>query len=1643
MQVFLSRAPGLFLLWAASIALSSGDKAAWNIQLSDPNREGKFLNVPVFYGDWVPLGNAKSTIEAVAAQVEAGQSPVIGSGLSGELEPSSVDLANERVDVYPVEHVDGPGNNPQSYRRPPRRLFQGPYRRPHRRPEGHRGHRRHRKIQTPGSSFVDQITSFFKPAHQQHAHPQEPLNIKPAHQQHVHPQEPLNRPYPSNIQPADSYPSESFNVGTVYNGVQNVVRPKPGGGPLNAVPSPSFNVPQSQAKETLATLNPVVKLVPAPDLSQDGPPIIELGGTRETVHGAPFVQHQQFSDHLSGFVPVDFEHITSGEKVHRHPHLDQAPKDFSVVVSGFNEQPNSDQLAEYLKQGSQRDIGAYIAPHNQNVPTGFQKIDLPFMEHDQDVGHLPSVFIAPVGFKVPEGYKGHPLPYDPDLAKVNAEGTTLRPSGIHLVSRTTTLPTLVDSPTERTIVTESESAAGSLIKNKIKLAKQRPSLSSLYRGKVQTDTLDNKDENKKKRRILTKIVRRPFKTVRNFFKAPSTKEPATEQEPVTTTITTTTTQEPITTPKAEEISYVNPFLTERTEDFANTAESSTLPTVPVTTYKPSLNLILAATTSKQPELISEEQLFQEEAPANAADQIKYEPEEVVTSGYEPTVVPKVEVFEPTTALPLELEEDAESVFVTTQFVATETSTKQYANYPIVIPTPRSSEAPKDLTQQFFVSPTTEEATTTPEDRSPAYAPTPFSFVRPLRRLDTYNRFKKGTPSTTTTTATTTTTTKTTTSEAAVLAPQRVLIPNQSKYTSKYEGGYGQRIRSRQRLAFWKNDRDQEQSETQLNYQGTTEEPSKAPREYKQKFRPFFDQLYEKLTTDEDKAEEVSQRPLRRRFKGRRRSTTTPNPYTINAQIYEVDPNSGEILSVETATELPVEENGTEVVADYDELYEPTTNYDGTQLNHIAPHSNDYEYLEVAKDSTEAPLHEQFTTPAPLEYQEYPLIPETAIDQEDHETADKHSTPQVPITETAPTSPEPVQDFNSAPTTLLKIPNPYVYPEAPLDYDYVVNDILDRVDVDADNLEYVDTQQVEDAWRNDVDLSPAEGSTVQIYEGERLDTYDKEVAPSLAIAEQHDEQYEHPSNLVNEHSQQHVTALEGQFVPFQDNRQAFKGYSYVEIERDPNGQVLSSETVPVEDIEAVEEALEEIYQDPNVDSLLLPVGVEIEVANTGSSEPLRTIALENIEITEFPSQSKERLIEETAMEIAEEGLVVQEHQPPTVQPVPVSTEEEEEDILAETTVVPPLVSTQTYLEDIESTESNIDSDYVEAIDDLDSPTTFQPEANTDAIPTEATSSGDQGAFNNFSLGGIFDYFLPQSTQRPEHLVINTTEATPEVTEESTLELGTESELEVSTLPNHLLAIDTESVGEEDTLLAYPGSRINHPKAIDTDSFNVPQVDDVNPPKKFLDDKLGYVVKKRERLIQSWVNRQHKDKPRYGTAKTPLATTEYPDSVEASTTSPQHLLAPSTTSLTTLLALDESEEYESLQEEVDKAFFPFAPTIPPKGKYSQEEESDPKESPKKHQLKKQSLLAKYTNARKTHLLKDTILSKAVPATSPELGRIPVGSNPNVYKQWAGNSLSQSEFERQVLGVSTASEVSVKSMICVRGRCYNADDMTDIIS
>ena len=80
---------------------------------------------------------------------------------------------------------------------------------------------------------------------------------------------------------------------------------------------------------------------------------------------------------------------------------------------------------------------AFITGNDVQTPNGFGKVVLPFLDPNEaskkPLDDLPPVFIAPVGYKVPSGYKGHPLPYDPtvgdrfDKEKVNLIHSTGKP----------------------------------------------------------------------------------------------------------------------------------------------------------------------------------------------------------------------------------------------------------------------------------------------------------------------------------------------------------------------------------------------------------------------------------------------------------------------------------------------------------------------------------------------------------------------------------------------------------------------------------------------------------------------------------------------------------------------------------------------------------------------------------------------------------------------------------------------------------------------------------------------------------------------------------------------------------------------------------------------------------------------------------------------------------------------------------------------------------------------------------------------------------------------------------------------------------------------------------------------------------------
>ncbi len=98
--------------------------------------------------------------------------------------------------------------------------------------------------------------------------------------------------------------------------------------------------------------------------------MFELGGD-DSAHSAPVVTRPSY-DHLSGFVPVNFDPSTSDGV------SDGQLKDFSVVVGGDDSVRDPIKLAELLKGGRLDDKKAFIAPAHENVPDGKIKIQILF-----------------------------------------------------------------------------------------------------------------------------------------------------------------------------------------------------------------------------------------------------------------------------------------------------------------------------------------------------------------------------------------------------------------------------------------------------------------------------------------------------------------------------------------------------------------------------------------------------------------------------------------------------------------------------------------------------------------------------------------------------------------------------------------------------------------------------------------------------------------------------------------------------------------------------------------------------------------------------------------------------------------------------------------------------------------------------------------------------------------------------------------------------------------------------------------------------------------------------------------------------------------------------------------------------------------
>jgi len=140
-------------------------------------------------------------------------------------------------------------------------------------------------------------------------------------------------------------------------------------------------------------------------------------------------------------------------------------------------------------------------------------------------------------------------------------------------------------------------------------------------------------------------------------------------------------------------------------------------------------------------------------------------------------------------------------------------------------------------------------------------------------------------------------------------------------------------------------------------------------------------------------------------------------------------------------------------------------------------------------------------------------------------------------------------------------------------------------------------------------------------------------------------------------------------------------------------------------------------------------------------------------------------------------------------------------------------------------------------------------------------------------------------------------------------------------------------------------------------------------------------------------------------------------------------PETTSQTVTTKEDNTEEKNEIVEEVAREPTLFAPTMPPKEDNKEESNNRP-------------LLDNiYSSTSRRKVNSSRFQKPEIPSTTesktPRVFGVPRGSRTDLFRSYGTSSLSQADFERQILGVSTATEISVKSMICVKGRCYNADE------
>lgn len=1255
----------------------------WNLKFSDPTREGRFLNVPIQYGEWVPINRARALVENIASKISQQDTLVAPpndraadqAASDDLLDLEEVDSANDRSDHGNVVYVQN--QRPANQRSPPPPQQQqqanrrqdasfAPFRFPNQppppppQPPANRGQRK-----LPPPSSANSVTNGNannaqfrqKPAPQQQpAASNNQFGFIPAAFNSFNPfaffqsesetkpqqQQPQGQPQQQQQQQFASPPS--------YPTKRPPVPPQQ---PVPQQPASNNNNNRNNIVNTindysayLESLN-AIQTIPAPDLTKIGPPVIELDTKDgQIVVGQPFSHHQD-RDHLAGFVSLDFDGFASGgdlennggDKTKAHKGSDNTDK-LSLIVGGNNPSLFTNaadfeaDLVNLLNGKDDAELPAtFLLGGDKAPPAGFAKLDLPFMDPTEHKGKLPKVFIAPVGKPIPKGYKGKPLP---------ADGSSLQePSSTSGPSTTETVLVVESSSVAESSVGEQSTSPSSTQQQqkgvtansafRFKLQKERPSLSQFY--------LKNKKDKFEELKQLKKQQQQPEKLEKFYPKSRVEDVVSKDQQQQ---LLPAVVEEPATA--GSPLDPLNQLVQELIQFDTDSDAPVFLP--PLTT---------AASSQEQPAAQTEPQQLQQHlhisetttsvAPAAAfTEYAAADHEPIVQSTLEQHQWPiqeheqqqlieseqqqqqaEAEATASSTLLPEVVE--ASSSFIpsaTEQPAEITTTTSSVAAEAVLVLTTTSSYSAPETTQFNVVSDGTVALaiTTTAAAPNRKVAKTtqdPFVRLEALRKQKQEQLAPVFTQQPTQASSSTypvdlDTSEDEVVSEDTAIPSSEASRPKTRLRLRKYGGAeaaveaedtqaaapaptkkFGKRIRTRKRPAFWPSRLGSGGEEGGIEPTvrpggplvlrqkliGGISEPTAATalealktEDYKKKFRPFFDQLYSQLSKSSEEevaaaeagseaaaeVASVTDGPAAPRRVGvpRKRSTTPQPPITVDAEIYEVHPQTR--LRITTRTPRT-----TQTTTLLPPALQDSEDYDGNgseEETTLPAHLSDVRLAPAASTTTLAAVEDIRDSSTEAVEENGALFGEeifatefsvsstvasteqrtetTASIPAVHETADKHST--ISPSHLGPSPLEAaLEAANEAVEELASSIDLDVQNEIGVDQDFeesqqvqqAWNDLLATSDKEEDGKaveDVVEEQQlaeekVDNGEEEEEEVLDVQEPAVVSTPNSRLTSYEKNIDPSLFGGEFSSSSAfdESAVSTVNEHGQQQVDA----------------------------------------------------------------------------------------------------------------------------------------------------------------------------------------------------------------------------------------------------------------------------------------------------------------------------------------------------------------------------------------------------------------------------------------------------------------------------------------------------------------------------------------